>query len=152
MIKRAIEERFFEKVEMIPFHTCWEWVGCKNNKGYGGIQFNGEKVAAHIISLMIHNIDIPTGYCVCHKCDNPGCVNPKHLFIGTQQDNNMDRHLKGRDRGGINAPKPLQSFCKRGHEFTKENTYIRLGDNARVCRLCKRHHSKLEYIRYKNKK
>jgi hypothetical protein len=97
--RMSIEERFWSKVEMIPFHDCWEWVGCKVPAGYGQLRLGGKKepnLFAHRVSYVIHNGEIGKGLFVLHKCDNPSCVNPRHLFLGTHQDNMNDMKAKGR--------------------------------------------------------
>lgn len=84
-----------EKVYIVP-DGCWEWVAVKNQDGYGNFKFQGIMVKAHRISYQIFNGDIYNNLCVLHTCDNPGCVNPAHLYLGTQQDNADDRETKGR--------------------------------------------------------
>lgn len=84
-------QRFFTKVNKIP-NGCWEWTGGYHKFGYGRFANN----VAHRVSYAYHNGPIPKGLCVCHKCDNPKCVNPEHLFLGTRKDNNLDRTSKGR--------------------------------------------------------
>lgn len=87
------EERFFNKIELIPFHTCWEWIGARHSPiGYGSFQ----KTKAHRFSYELHKGAIPTGLCVMHTCDNTMCVNPEHLVLGTHQENMIDRNKKGR--------------------------------------------------------
>lgn len=76
---------------------CWEWRGAKN-KGYGTYRWLGEQTAPRV-AWKCARTDITSEICVCHHCDNPGCINPDHLFLGTIADNNHDRHNKGRTKG-----------------------------------------------------
>lgn len=77
--------------------SCWEWIGGRTKKGYGSFGFRGKTFSAHRISYEIsNNISIPADMCICHHCDNPPCVNPKHLFLGTKSDNSLDMYKKGR--------------------------------------------------------
>lgn len=85
-------EAFISKVAMIPFHECWEWMGATYTKGYG--QFASD--CAHRWSWRIHRGPIPRGLHVLHRCDNRTCVNPDHLFLGTNLDNVRDMDAKGR--------------------------------------------------------
>lgn len=75
---------------------CWEWILGRDARGYGVTTLNGNHIRAHRLSWILHNGSISDGLHVLHKCDNPPCANPDHLFLGTPMDNAMDRHSKGR--------------------------------------------------------
>jgi len=96
---RPLADRFWEKVDKRGPGDCWDWMGCKNSGGYGQI-CNGKKnegmVYAHRVSWEIHNGPIPEGQCVLHRYDNRSCVNPAHLFLGTNADNTHDMMKKDR--------------------------------------------------------
>lgn len=100
IIDESLKRRFWEKVQ--KGSGCWEWTGGKNRpNGYGLISESGQrkrfKVKAHRLSYMLNVGSIPRGMHVLHKCDNPGCVRPDHLFLGTNDDNVRDREAKGRN-------------------------------------------------------
>ncbi|MCP4006658.1 MAG: HNH endonuclease [bacterium] len=97
MRKRPVKERFMEKFRADYSTGCWEWTAAKNACGYGIIGFAGGSLLAHRVAWEIFFGEI-TEPCVLHHCDNPGCVNPEHLFLGTQQDNIADMKEKGRAR------------------------------------------------------
>ena len=94
-----IHIRFWRQVERRNEGECWPWIGSKDRAGYGGISEGPggcHNLRAHRVSWELHHGEIPDGQQVCHRCDNPPCVNPAHLFIGTAKDNKLDEMRKGR--------------------------------------------------------
>ena len=77
---------------------CWIWQRSKNEKGYGRIQVKGKMWAAHRLSFTLYKGNILKGMVVCHSCDNPSCINPAHLWLGTMGENMLDMMKKGRGR------------------------------------------------------
>ena len=97
-------KRFWKKVEKRANDECWPWLNSKTMCGYGLIGFNGKVEIASRLSWRMHRGEIPEGVCVLHRCDNPPCVNPEHLFLGTQRDNAIDRQQKLRGNRGESVP------------------------------------------------
>lgn len=105
METKTLEQKFWEKVS-IPENAgdCWIWTGSKLRGGYGNININHKTKQAHRLSYELHYGKIPAGLDVLHKCDNPPCVNPHHLFLGTDKTNAEDRSAKGRTVKGVLLP------------------------------------------------
>jgi len=109
---------------------CWEWRGGRHTFGHGSKRIKGVMHYTHRLAWAWVNGPIPEGMCVLHHCDNPPCVNPNHLFLGTKADNNHDKMAKGRHRS------QSQTHCKRGHELSGDNLLFSCG--RRHCRACRR--------------
>lgn len=113
-----IKDRLILHVVINPASSCWEWQGSKR-QGYGhtiiGSRKDGTRksVSAHRLSYEIFKGEIPKGYEVCHKCDNPCCINPEHLFVGTRQDNVDDRERKHRNIVKVGEEQPCAKLTKK---------------------------------------
>ena len=92
---RPLLDRFLDKI--LIGNDCWEWQGAKERAGYGHLNNRGQMVKAHKFSYEIFIGKINKGMEICHRCDNPPCVRPSHLFQGSRADNAMDAFLKGRN-------------------------------------------------------
>jgi len=92
---------FWDRVDKTKGHgpqqDCWIWTGGKTD-GYGTIRFHGTMQKSHRVAWILTNGEIKNNAQVLHRCDNPSCVNPEHLFLGTNHDNVLDRHKKGRSK------------------------------------------------------
>jgi hypothetical protein len=95
-MKIPVEDRFHKFVEKDK-NGCWNWTGKTRKDGYGTIVYNGKETRAHRVSLILKGYVLNRSIKVCHNCDNPKCVNPDHLFLGTQKDNIKDMFKKHRN-------------------------------------------------------
>lgn len=128
----TLRERFYRRISKRP-NGCWLWTGALMSRkvarmNYGIIRNEISKnEGAHRVSWRLHKGEIGPGLCVLHKCDNPQCVNPDHLFLGSHQDNARDRSQKGRG-GKCGAPKGNQNRRKLSDEDEQEILTLRRGE------------------------
>jgi hypothetical protein len=119
---------------------CWNWTGAKVSKvsGYGYLTFRQRNYAAHRFAYEHLVGPIPTGAWILHHCDNRGCINPAHLYVGTPKDNAHDRVMR--------SPRPPKhTACKWGHEYV-EGSYRITRTGSRVCKICMREYMR-EWVR-----
>jgi hypothetical protein len=145
---KPLEERFWPKVNKTAPNGCWEWTACTNELGYGWIAAGtrqGRHLKAHRVSYALAFGEVPEGMSVLHRCDNPLCVKPSHLFLGTQADNMADMIRKGR------KVTHAASHCPQGHPYEGENVYI---DPAgkKHCRACNREAQRRYHARTTSKR
>lgn len=134
--KTAVE-RFWANVDKRGPDDCWLWTASRKPFGYGQMMIAGKMKRAHRYSWELASGSPPDGgLSVCHSCDNPPCVNPKHLYLGTQGDNIREAERKGR----LFRPNAHKTHCPSGHPYDLENTRIQVkkGYTYRVCRECRR--------------
>lgn len=131
--KGTDEYRFWFRVDKTP--GCWVWTGGRGAGKFDyGYFWTSEKklVKAHRFSFEMEHGSIPDGMVICHRCDNPPCVRPDHLFLGTQKDNIHDMDAKGRGK------RPgKRTHCPKGHPYDEGNTVLRK-DGAQSCWLCRK--------------
>ena len=122
--------RFWDRVDKSG--DCWPWIGSRQVNGYGHVRSQNRSLYAHRVAWTLANGPIPPGLWVLHRCDNPPCVNPSHLFLGTARDNTLDSIAKGRWAIGHHHLGRSAS-CRKGHERTTANVQ----PNG-ACRPCSR--------------
>jgi hypothetical protein len=132
-----MDERFWAKVHVRSESECWEFLGNRSSQGYGRIAKPGHQagyIAAHRYSAMLAFGMFDTRLWVLHRCDNPPCVNPSHLFLGDRTDNIRDMVAKGRHHA------QKSDRCIRGHLLEGDNLIHWPSRSGRVCRECRRLH------------
>lgn len=134
------DERFWSRVDKSG--ECWEWQGAKDRKGYGRLRrakIRNSPLHAHRYAWFLTNGEWPE--CALHRCDNPSCVRPEHLFAGSVADNNRDMKEK---RRGVPPPRRVWTHCPQGHEYTPENLKPN-GPGKVTCRRCSQERQRAAY-------
>jgi hypothetical protein len=123
------EDRFWAKVEK---HSggCWLWLGARDSHGYGRVRHFGATRLAHRVAWELTRGTPPVGMSLCHACDTPPCVNPEHLFLGTQADNIWDAAAKGRLVFGV--ANITKTHCPNGHPYDERVD----ANGKRKCSYC----------------
>jgi hypothetical protein len=138
-------DRYWSKVDRRGPEECWPWCAFRRDTGYGLIKVRGVFMAAHRFGWMVANErEWPAGMLGCHSCDNPICVNPSHVWPGTDLDNFHDAKAKGR-WGGPAAENAVKVRCKHGHDLAGVNLIISK-EGWRRCRTCARRRTR-DYMR-----
>lgn len=136
----SFSARFWSKVEKNGPDECWPWLGAHDGRGYGQFYLNGRTRRATQVSWeLAHKKSFPKGKMCCHTCDNPPCVNPRHLWPGTMSENIIDSFQKGRSTAPSTEGRVAntKTHCWRGHEYTPENTRMTV-KGYKACRECQR--------------
>src|SRR5947209_240007 len=108
----TLKEKLLSRIEIVAGRLstpCWEWTGARHQKGYGSIYWEGELIRTHRASWQVHRGPIPDEMLILHRCHNPPCCNPDHLYVGTDQDNSLDT----RARKAADDPRPERSRAEK---------------------------------------
>lgn len=138
--KAEYDAHWVERVKarcVVDANGCWLWPGSKSLNGYAQTSYRSKGCRVHRTMFeIVNNVSLPSTVDVCHTCDVRHCVNPAHLWVGTRKDNVDDMTAKARHWSKV------KTHCKRGHEFTPENTEIRQSrgkpGQGRACKTCQR--------------
>jgi hypothetical protein len=106
----TLEERFWCKTDKRGDDECWPWRGATRKEGYGVISQNGKQRIATHVSLELHGVTVADGFWALHKCDNPNCVNPNHLYVGTPKQNARDAVIRERFGRKLTAKQALEIY------------------------------------------
>ena len=137
MRKKHTKESLYSMIEKDEISGCWNYTGSLDRAGYGSIGRNGTSIGAHRLSWILTHGEINNSkILVCHHCDNPKCINPDHLFIGTHRDNLND--MVSKKRHPYIGNRTVKETCKRGHPTAdnRREYIIKDGTVKRICKAC----------------
>lgn len=139
-ISPKVQEFFWKRVNVCAPDECWEWTGAHNKLGYGTIVQDRKHLAAHRVSYLIHYNDLPSDKLVRHKCDNPKCVNPAHLELGTKKDNARDMVERDRSISLLTTKQVIKARKMRAsgmkvRAIMKELDIVEIGDCQVGCAI-----------------
>lgn len=137
------QEFFLENSIPVPESGCWLWTRGTSSNGYGYWKVNGKSMVVHRLAYAAFRGPIPDEIQTCHKCDVRSCINPDHIFLGTQKDNIQDCVAKNRQW------QVRKTHCQRGHAYTDENTRPMAGRPGRLCKTCVRINGRASYARHR---
>ena len=149
---KDITERFWSKVQRGGPDECWPWIAGTSHRGYGAFYLDHGMHQSHRVSWELTHGPITDGLHVLHTCDNPPCVNPAHLFLGTDRDNARDSVAKGHGlQRGAAAFRLTTTHCPQGHPYTPENTALNYRGH-RECRACRQARRRVQYQKERTRK
>ena len=130
MKRHASFFELFERRIQQDTNGCWLWTGYRNRGGYGELKHRGKRVLAHRLSWRLAHGNLPASLHVLHRCDNPACVRPEHLFLGTNQDNVADRIAKGRPGGRPPMDSDREPLFGRRKKKPRTAKSMKFGDSV----------------------
>ena len=139
--RQMTDAQYIEKLKslcVVDANGCWLYQRFLHPKGYGSMSYRGKQWRTHRLSYHLHKGAIPAGMLVCHTCDVRHCCNPDHLWLGSNDENQLDAWQKGRKRA------QSATHCERGHEYTPENTRRYSPHYRRVCLICTRARTRIK--------
>lgn len=143
---QKIRDKFISKIKKDE-DGCWLWTGAKNQDGYGWFNIGRPSVGAHRVSWRLFRGEIPDGMCVLHKCDRPPCVNPSHLWLGTQTENIADRTRKGRSWHSVGELCGNSKLTNSDAEYIRSIHKLKYGDVKMLAEKFKANRHTIQNVR-----